>query len=100
MKALLFYDIAPTGASRLAANLPGHHARLQEFRARGAVLMAGPFGQPPTGALVVFNSVQAAEEFVAADPLVFNGVVTAHRIQPWSELLQPDTEPAPAASLL
>jgi uncharacterized protein YciI len=67
-----------------------HRARLEEFHARGVLLMAGPLDDPPTGdALAVFTRREAAEEFVADDPFVTGGVVASWRIRPWREVLAP-----------
>ena len=46
---------------------PAHVARLHEFRTR-----------------------EAAEEFIAGDPFVLDGVVASHSVRPWNEVLQPD----------
>ena len=37
-----------------------------------------------TTALFVFTTKEAAEKFVAGDPYVSNGIVTAHSIAEWS----------------
>ena len=89
MKFLMFYEMAPDGLSKAMANLPAHQARLKEFHQDGRLLMAGPYGSPPVGALGVFTSREAAESFVAGDPFVLNGVVGKHVIQEWSEAPAP-----------
>lgn len=90
MKVLMFYEVAPDGLEKAQANFPAHRARLAEFHAKGTLLMAGPYGSPPIGALGVFTSRAAAEEFVAGDPFVLNGVVGRHSIHEWSEVLAND----------
>ncbi len=87
MKFVMFYDIAPGGLARAGENYDEHRARLNEFNARGVLLMAGPFGNPPEGAMGVFTSKDAAEEFIQADPFVINGVVSRWRIVEWNEVL-------------
>ena len=87
MKTLMFYEMAPDGMARAVENFPAHSARLTEFYARGTLLMAGPYGNPPVGALGVFTSQAAAEEFAAGDPFVLNGVVGRYTLQPWNEVL-------------
>ena len=52
-------------------------------------MMVGPYGTPPLGALGIFTSRAAAEEFVAGDPFVINGVVGKHSIHEWREALAP-----------
>ena len=51
--------------------------------------MGGAVGDPPHGALIVFDVDSAAEveEFAAADPYVLNGLVTARRVEPWAVVL-------------
>ena len=61
MKILMFYELAPGGLARAEPHYAAHVARLQEFHKRGDLLMAGPYGNPPTGALGIFTSRQAAE---------------------------------------
>jgi hypothetical protein len=87
MKYVMFYDVTPEGMALARANFPAHRARLDEFHARGTLLLAGPLGSPPEGALGVFITREAAEEFIAGDPFVLNGVVSKWRILEWREVL-------------
>jgi uncharacterized protein YciI len=69
---------------------PAHVARLHEFRDRGELLMVGVLDEPMNGdAMGVFTSREAAEEFIAGDPFVVNGVVATWTVRPWNEVLQP-----------
>ena len=87
MKIIMFYELADDGLAKVPANFPAHKARLEEFHARGVLLMAGPYGNPPQGALGIFMSQEAAAEFVKDDPFVVNGVVGHYTFQPWNEVL-------------
>lgn len=87
MKVLMFYELAPDGLSKVEGNFAAHRARLAEFHARGVLLMAGPYGSPPIGALGVFTSREAAEEFAKDDPFVVNGVVGKCSFHDWNEVL-------------
>lgn len=87
MKVVMFYEVAPDGMTRAAANFPAHRARLDEFHARGVLLMAGPFAAPGRGAMGVFTTREAAEEFIAGDPFVLNGVVGKYKLEEWNEVL-------------
>ena len=89
MKIVMFYELAADGMSKVMENFPGHRSRLDEFHARGVLLMAGPLGNPPEGALGIFTTREAAEEFVAGDPFVLNGVVAKWRLVEWQEALVP-----------
>jgi uncharacterized protein len=87
MKIVMFYEVAPDGLAKAMANYEAHVARLKEFHARGILLMAGPLGNPPEGALGVFTTREAAEKFVMGDPFVLNGVVSKWRLVEWNEVL-------------
>jgi len=89
MKYLMFYELAPDGLAKAQANFPAHQVRLSEFQKKGTLLMAGPYGNPPAGALGIFTTRAAAEEFVAGDPFVINGVVGKYTIHDWQEALAP-----------
>ena len=66
---------------------PAHRARLDEFHGRGTLLMAGPYADPQDGAMGVFTTRAAAEEFVAGDPFVLCGLVRTCTIREWNEIL-------------
>jgi uncharacterized protein len=87
MKTLMFYELAPDGLQKVPALFAAHGARLQEFKSRGVLLMAGPYGDPPQGAVAVFNSEAAAREFIAGDPFVLQGAVARWQVHPWQEAL-------------
>lgn len=89
MKYVMLYEMAADGMSKAQASFPAHQARLQAFHRMGSLLMAGPYGMPPVGALAVFTSREAAESFAADDPFVVNGVVGRYTIHAWREVLAP-----------
>jgi uncharacterized protein YciI len=65
---------------------PAHVARLREFQTRGLVLMAGPLTEPfDGGAMAIFATREAAEEFVAGDPFVTSGAVAEWSLRAWAE---------------
>lgn len=69
---------------------PAHVARLQEFSARGELLMVDTFDEPMNGDVMgIFTTREAAEEFIAGDPFVVNGVVASWTLRPWNEILPP-----------
>ena len=48
--------------------------------------MTGPFADPQQqGSMAIFTTREAAEEFVAGDPFVLNGVVRAWELREWNE---------------
>jgi uncharacterized protein YciI len=72
-------------------NGPAHVARLHQFSGRGELLMVGTFDEPMNGdAMGIFTSREAAEEFIAGDPFVLNGVVANWTVRPWNEVLRPE----------
>lgn len=86
--AVMLYESAADVASRAPAHFPAHKARLDEFHARGELVMVGTFGDPQAeGSMAIFTSRAAAEEFAQGDPFVRNGVVEAYRILDWNEIL-------------
>ncbi len=85
MKVLMFYELAEDGLGRVPVHMANHQARLREFHGRGVLLMAGPYGAPPVGALGVFTSRAAAEEFARDDPFMLNGLVGRCTFHEWNE---------------
>jgi uncharacterized protein len=77
-------------ASNAPAHFPAHRARVDEFHARGDLLLVGTFADPQKdGSMSVFASREAAEEFAREDPFVLNGVVRDWRVLDWNEVLDP-----------
>jgi uncharacterized protein YciI len=94
MKYALLWDSADDVAERVPEFMAAHRAWYQEFARRGDLLMVGPFSDR-SGALAVFTSRAAAQEFAEGDPFVRNGLVTRWFIREWVEVLVPE-EPAAA----
>jgi uncharacterized protein len=91
MKAVVFYESAPGVAANAPVHASAHRARWDEFSLRGELLMIGPFANAQDdGAMGVFTTRAAAEEFVRGDPFVLNGVVSKWTILDWNEALIPD----------
>ena len=91
MKCVMSYQPASGGLAKAPANFPAHKARIDEFVARGVLLMIGTWADPAEGALAIFTTRAAAEEFVAGDPFVLNGVVGSVTLKDWNEILQTQT---------
>jgi uncharacterized protein YciI len=90
MKYVLFYESADDVLTKAPIHFPAHSARLQDFHARGEILMVGTFGDPQEqGSMGIFPSRSAAEAFVDADPFVLHGVVRRWEIREWNEMLAP-----------
>jgi uncharacterized protein len=82
----LFYDYVDNIVERRAPHRQQHLELCHEWKAQGRLVMGGALGDPPHGALIVFELDDPAlvEEFAAADPYVQNGLVTARRVEAWN----------------
>jgi uncharacterized protein YciI len=90
MKYVLFYESGDDVASNAPPHFPAHKARLDEFHARGDLLLVGTFADAQKdGSMSVFRTREAAEEFATGDPFVLNGVVRSWRVLDWNEILRP-----------
>ena len=89
MYFLLLYDVVDDYVTRRAPFREAHLELVRAARDRGEMPMAGSYGDPVEGALLLFRSpdASAAERFAAADPYVANGLVTRWRVLPWHEVL-------------
>jgi uncharacterized protein YciI len=78
--AILTYDYVPDILERRG---PFREEHLRLLSEHGCV-MGGAVGDPPHGGVLVFESRESAEAFVASDPYVKNSLVAASRIDPWT----------------
>jgi uncharacterized protein YciI len=86
--SVTFYESGPDALELIPVHYPAHRERVDEFHARGDLLMVGTFGDPiAEGAMAVFRTREAAEEFVADDPFVTSGVVSRWYLREWNEVL-------------
>ncbi len=85
----LFYDYVENVVEKRAPYRADHLAYARAWKQDGRIVMAGALGDPPHGALFVFSVDDPAqiEEFVAADPYVAGGIVTGHRVVPWTVVI-------------
>jgi uncharacterized protein YciI len=89
-KYVLLYESADDVLEKAPAHFPAHSERLQRFHRQGDLLMVGAFGDPQAeGSMAIFTTREAAEDFVAEDPFVLNGVVRGWQIREWAEALVP-----------
>lgn len=95
--ALIAEDAPGTLDKRLEVR-PRHLARLEQLKAEGRLLLAGPFpaidNDNPgpagfSGSLIVaeFDSLEAAEAWAAADPYRENGVYARVTVKPFKKVL-------------
>lgn len=83
---VLTYDYVPDILERRDPHRPAHLQHAQAAKQRGDLCNVGAVGNPPSGALFVFTDVgvEAVHAFAAGDPYVVAGLVTAHRVEPWT----------------
>lgn len=91
---LLYYDYVPYYLERREPFREDHLAHAQRWKDAGTLVNAGVIvsrgtpGAEPDGALFVFVIDPAdLHSFVITDPYVLNGIVTGHRIVPWTVVL-------------
>ena len=86
--AVLTYEYVDDILERRKPYREEHLARVGRFTDGRGLVVAGATGDPPSGALFVFehhsDPVAAAEAFAAADPYIEANLVTSHRIEPWT----------------
>ena len=86
-KYVLFYESAADVLAKAPLHFPAHRAHWERFQADGTLLMIGPFANPREGAMAVFTTREAADEFARGDPFVLNGVVRSWQIREWNEAI-------------
>jgi len=95
--AIIATDVANSLEKRLAAR-PEHLARLQQLKAEGRIVLAGPHpavdSNDPgaagfSGSLIVaeFDSLAAAQAWAEADPFVTAGVYANVVVKPYKQVL-------------
>jgi uncharacterized protein len=83
---LLFESVREAGAKE-PEHLHLHQTRVKEFHSRGSLLMMGSFTNAEDGAMGIFTTREAAEEFVRDDPFVTGGAIQSWHITEWDETL-------------
>jgi uncharacterized protein YciI len=81
---ILFYEYVADIVERRAPHREAHLSAIRTAKENGRILQAGPLGDPPHGAAIVFADPATAEAFAQADPYVTNGLVTSWRVEPWT----------------
>ncbi|MBF8673980.1 MULTISPECIES: YciI family protein [Pseudomonas] len=95
--AIIASDVANSLEKRLAAR-PAHIERLQQLKAQGRVVLAGPHpaidSNDPgeagfSGSLIVaeFDSLSAAQAWADADPYIAAGVYDQVVVKPFKQVL-------------
>jgi uncharacterized protein YciI len=86
---LLIYDYVPDILEKRGPHRAAHLEGAKAAAARGELQLAGALADPVDGAVFLFRAESAApvEAFVAADPYVKGGLVTAWRVREWTTVV-------------
>jgi hypothetical protein len=86
---LLFYDYVPDYLQRRGEFRNEHLTLAWQYCERGQLLLGGALADPADSAVLLFkaDTPEVVETFVAADPYVRNGLVTAWRVRPWTTVV-------------
>jgi uncharacterized protein YciI len=83
-----FYATDLAQLHRIAEVYPRHRAHVDDFARGGQIWMIGNFGDPVgEGAMCIFRSLEGAEQFLASDPFVLEGIVAASSVREWEPLV-------------
>jgi uncharacterized protein YciI len=85
-KFVLLYHPDPSAIDKAQQHFPAHLARLKVFHTQGQLLHVGPFADRSRGAMGIFTSRAACEEFMREDPFILHGVVPRHEILEWDDI--------------
>lgn len=88
----LIYDLADDYLERRGELREEHLGLARAAHERGELLLAGAFGAPADRALLIWVTDDEAvvSRFVAADPYVSKGLVTAWQIRAWNVVVGND----------
>jgi uncharacterized protein len=89
MKYVLMYQSADDVLEKAPRYAAEHRARWRQFQDEGTLLMVGPFSNPADGAMGIFTTRKAAEDFAREDPFVVHGAVSSWRVLEWNEAIGP-----------
>ena len=89
MHYLLFYDVVDDYVTRRTEFRRDHIAHARQAIARGELVLAGAFANPPDGAVFLFrgSSPEAAERFAKNDPYAVNGLVRRWWVREWTTVV-------------
>jgi hypothetical protein len=90
VKYVLYYRSAPDVAAKAPLHAAAHRAHWKPFLNNGTLLMIGPFANPEEGAMGIFTTREAAENFARGDPFVHNAVVVDWVVREWAEGAVPE----------
>ena len=84
MHYALMYEVVDDYVERRTAFRSDHLKLAREAHDRGDLVLAGAFTEPADGALIVFRTETAAQEFANNDPYVKAEIVKSWRVRKWN----------------
>jgi hypothetical protein len=87
VKYVLLYEAADDIAHKAPPHMPAPREHIEAYHGNRALEMVGLFGNPQDeGAMVIFSTRAATEEFARTDRFTLNGVVERWQIRQWDEV--------------
>jgi len=82
----LIYELIDEYIERRAVFRAEHLKLAAASNARGELVLAGAFAEPPDQALLIFQAAdrKVPERFAREDPYVLNGLVKRWKVRPWT----------------
>jgi uncharacterized protein YciI len=82
----LMYELVDDYLTRRSQFREQHLKMANDLKARGEIVLAGAFADPPDKALLVFDTDDRSvpESFAKHDPYVINGLVKRWEVRAWS----------------
>ncbi|MFK4295812.1 uncharacterized protein YciI [Arthrobacter sp. GAS37] len=88
MQFVVFYSSDPSALPGLQAVYPRHVEYMQAFAAEGGLIGIGTFNNPAVnGSMGIFTSKERAEQFIAGDPFVLEGLAVPSEIREWNAVM-------------
>ena len=67
-----------------------HLAQAAEWEQEGKLLLVGATGDPPSGAILIFDCPsEEVERYAESDPYAVAGLIASHRIEPMAAVAFP-----------
>jgi len=85
----VIYELIDDYLERRTALREEHLKLAAQWHARGELVLAGAFAEPPDRALLIFRAEHPSlpEMFVHADPYVIHGLVKSWKVRPWTVVI-------------
>ena len=85
----VIYDLVDDYMARRGEFRDEHLRLARAAHARGELLLAGAFAEPPDEALLIFRAEDSGvpEMFVRDDPYVVRGLVKSWKLRPWTVVI-------------